>query len=161
VSEQSRITELEQRVALLEARAAIENMHYSYVRALAERNFDGLVDWFTADAVIDMRTHGRKAGRDAIAEHFSHMIHTPLDGASYFVTAPVLEVRGDEASGAWTWHRLYSTVQAAGATVTAWGIWDEGRYDCSYRRDGDGRWRFSSMRFRVVRPRPDDAEVAR
>jgi len=131
-------------------------MHNSYLRALADRDFDGLVEWFTDDATIDMRTHGAKTGRAAIAEHFSHMIDTPLVGATYFVTSPVVRIEGEAATGTWTWHRLYSTAQVAGATVTNWGVWDEGRYDCSYLRDGAGRWRFSAMRFRVVRPHHDD-----
>ena len=148
--------DLERRLESLEARGEIERMHAEYLRAVADRQFDGLVDWFTDDAVIDMRVHGVKAGREAILEHFSHMVETPLDGATYFVTSPVVEVDGNTATGIWTWHRLYSTVQVAGQTVTSWGVWDEGRYDCEYRREG-GRWRFSRMRFRVVRPTLDVA----
>lgn len=150
------IARLERRVAQLEARAEIERMHNVYLRAVADRRFDSLVDWFTEDATIDMRFHGAKSGRDAIAEHFSHMVDTPLTGASYFVTSPVIDVDGDSAAGVWTWHRLYSTAQVAFQEVTVWGVWDEGRYDCEYRRGEDGTWRFSLMRFRVVRPHHDD-----
>jgi ketosteroid isomerase-like protein len=149
---------LERRVAILEARDDIERMHHVYVRAVADREFDSLGDWFTDDAVIDMRFHGAKQGRAAISEHFSHMVETPLDGASYFVTSPVIVVEPDAqtATGTWTWHRLYSTAQVVGRTIPVWGVWEEGRYDCSYRRGEDGTWRFASMTFRIVRPVHDD-----
>jgi uncharacterized protein (TIGR02246 family) len=147
---------LERRIADLEARNEIEQMHNVYLRAVADRQFDSLAGWFTDDATIDMRFHGAKSGRDAIAEHFSHMVDTPLTGASYFVTSPVISVDGETATGTWTWHRLYSTAQVAFQEVTVWGVWDEGRYDCEYRRGADGTWRFSLMRFRVVRPHHDD-----
>jgi ketosteroid isomerase-like protein len=147
---------LERRVAALEARDAIERMHNVYVRAVADREFDSLGDYFTEDATIDMRVHGAKFGRAAISEHFSHMVNTPLDGASYFVTSPVIIVDGDEASGVWTWHRLYSTAQVVGRTIPVWGVWEEGRYDCTYRRAADGTWKFTGMTFRVVRPVHDD-----
>ncbi len=150
------LARLERRVADLEARTAVEQMHNRYLRAVADRRFDSLVDWFTEDAVIDMRFHGAKSGREAVAEHFSHMVNTPLTGASYFVTSPAIEIDGDSASGVWTWHRLHSTAQVAGALVTSWGVWEEGRYDCQYERAADGTWKFSSMKFRVVRPHHDD-----
>ena len=147
---------LERRVAALEARSGIELMHNVYVRALADRQFDSLGDYFTDDAVIDMRLHGRRIGKAAISEHFAHMVDAPLDGATYFVTAPIITVDGDEGTGVWTWHRLHSTAQVAGRTVPSWGVWEEGRYDCAYRRDADGGWKFSGMTFRVVRPVHDD-----
>ena len=146
---------LERRVAALEARDAIERMHNIYVRAVADREFDSLGDYFTDDATIDMRFHGAKSGREAISEHFSHMVNTPLDGASYFVTSPVIVVDGTEATGVWTWHRLYSTAQVVGRTIPVWGVWEEGRYDCTYRLE-NGQWKFTGMTFRIVRPVHDD-----
>jgi uncharacterized protein (TIGR02246 family) len=98
--------------------------------------------------VIDMRRHGPKAGRDAIAQHFAGMAAQPLKGTAYVLSSPVIEVDGDTASGVWTWHRF-----------GAQGDWQEGRYRCRYRRD-DGVWRFEHMHFRVVLPQPDDARDA-
>jgi uncharacterized protein (TIGR02246 family) len=145
------LVRLTSRVADLEARAAIEDLHRSLVRAVADRRFTILADWFTDDAVIDMRSHGPKAGRSTIAEHFAHMDAVPLDGAGYILSSPVVTVTGDEAEGEWTWHRLHSTAIVAGRPVRVSGPWEEGRYSCTYRRV-DGRWRFHRMRFRVVRP---------
>lgn len=152
---------LARRVKTLEARGAIENMHHRYLRLLPERRFDELIDYFADDARIDMRTHGVKSGRDAIAEHFSHMAEMPLVGATYIISAPVIDVLGpDHATGIWAWHRFYSEAHVGGAKVTTWGVWDEGRYDCEYRLTERG-WLFSAMRFRVVRPVPDEPEDGR
>jgi ketosteroid isomerase-like protein len=156
VDQSDAVEKLERRVAALEARDDIERMHNVYLRAVADRQFDSLADYFTDDAVIDMRFHGAKQGKDAIFEHFSHMVNTPLEGASYLVTSPVIVVDGETATGVWTWHRLHSTVQVVGRTIPAWGVWEEGRYDCTYLRAADGTWKFTSMTFRIVRPLHDD-----
>lgn len=148
------LAQLEQRILELEARDEIQSMHAAFVRSVADRRFGDLVESFTDDAVIDMRTHGPKSGHASIAEHFQHMADVPLDGASYLLSSPVITVTGDTATGVWTWHRFYSSGEVSGRQIAIWGVWDEGRYDCEYARVG-GRWRFSRMRFRIVRPTPD------
>ncbi len=151
---EDQLAELERRILDLEGRDEIQSMHATFVRAVADRRFDALAGYFADDAVIDMRAHGPRSGREAIAEHFQHMADVPLEGASYVLSSPVVTVDGDHATGVWTWHRFYSNAVVGGREVTVWGVWDEGRYDCEYTRI-DGRWRFSRMRFRIVRPTPD------
>jgi ketosteroid isomerase-like protein len=145
---------LEARVDALEARAAIEAFHARFVRAVADREFDSLASYFSADATIDMRTHGPKHGAAEIAAHFAHMVSVPLIGAGYILSSPEVTVAGDEAEGHWTWHRLHSTADIGGRAVRVWGVWEEGRYDCRYVRQ-DGDWKFAYLRFRMVRPDPD------
>nr|WP_241732312.1 nuclear transport factor 2 family protein [Galbitalea soli] len=148
------LADLHRRIDELESRAAIEILHSTFVRAVADRSFGELISYFAIDAVIDMRSHGPKRGAVAIAEHFEHMVAVPLIGASYLLSSPVVSVSGDSATGRWTWHRFHSTATVAGRDVPVWGVWEEGRYDCEYRRI-DGAWKFSRMRFRVVRPDAD------
>jgi ketosteroid isomerase-like protein len=150
------IAVLASRVRDLEARSAIEDLHRSFTRAVADRSFDTLSGYFTDDAVIDMRSHGVTHGRDAIKRHFDGMASAPLTGAGYLLSSPVVTVSGDSGSGEWTWHRFLADGAVAGRPVRVWGVWEEGHYRCSYRRTIKG-WRFSQMRFRVVRPDPDDA----
>jgi uncharacterized protein (TIGR02246 family) len=145
---------LEARIDALESREAIEALHARFVRAVADREFDSLASYFADDATIDMRTHGPKTGAAAIAEHFEHMVTVPLVGAGYILSSPEIEVSGDTATGVWTWHRLHSSADIAGHPVRVWGVWEEGRYDCRYVRE-HGTWKFSSMRFRIVRPDAD------
>jgi ketosteroid isomerase-like protein len=147
---------LRARVQALEDVESIKNLHRTFTRAVADRQFGSLSGFFTEDAVIDMRRHGEMHGRDAIKRHFDGMEAVPLRGAGWVLSSPVLDVSGDSASGEWTWHRFMADGVVAGRPVRVWGVWEEGRYWCSYRRTEDG-WRFSRMRVRVVRPDHDDS----
>ena len=148
------LSALEARIDALESREAIEALHARFVRAVADREFDSLASYFSDDATIDMRTHGPKHGAAEIAAHFEHMVTVPLVGAGYILSSPEVTVDGDEADGRWTWHRLHSSADIGGHAVRVWGVWEEGRYDCRYVRQ-NGDWKFSYMRFRMVRPDPD------
>ena len=152
------LSRLDERVRELEALAEIEDMHRRFTRAVADRLFGTLSGFFTDDAVIDMRRHGETHGRDAIKRHFDGMGAVPLSGAGYLLSSPVVRVTGDVATGEWTWHRFIADGEVAGKPVRVWGVWEEGRYRCSYRRTDDG-WLFSRMHFRVVLPDPDDPAV--
>jgi ketosteroid isomerase-like protein len=156
-------TELEQmvaalcdRVGRLEDVEAVKKLHRRFTRAVADREFAELAGYFCHDAVIDMRRHGPISGRSAIAEHFAGMAAVPLSGAGYSLSSPVIEVDGETASGTWTWHRFNSEATIGAKQVRVWGVWEEGRYRCRYRRT-NGVWQFSRMHFRVVLPDPDDS----
>lgn len=133
---------------------AIKRFHRRYVRALADREFDTLLSYFDDAAVIDMRTHGEKRGREQIAEHFAPMPAAIAEGSGYVLSSPVITVEGDRATGAWTWHRLLPPDGSHSGAPP--GGWLEGRYRCEYVRR-DGAWKFASMRFRVVLPEADPA----
>src|SRR4051812_34176580 len=100
------VATLQARLDALESLQAIEALHRSFTRAVADREFGSLAGYFCDDAVIDMRRHGPIAGRAAIAEHFAGMAAVPLSGAGYVLSSPVVDVDGDSASGTWTWHRF-------------------------------------------------------
>ena len=154
------VQSLQQRVLRLEDVEQIENLHRTFVRAVADRQFTGLPAFFTEDATIDMRSHGPKTGRAEIDEHFSHMADVPLDGAGYVLSSPVVSVDGDSATGEWTWHRFHSQAIVAGQPTRVFGVWQEGRYECEYRRT-DAGWRFSRMHFRVIQPDLDPEKSPR
>ncbi|MCU1479176.1 MAG: hypothetical protein JWQ64_3869 [Subtercola sp.] len=152
------IASLVKRIEQLEGAEAVRSLHADFVRAVADRQFDRLAAFFAPDAVIDMRTHGVKQGEAAISEHFSHMVNSPLSGAGYLLSSPVVSVHDGEANARWTWHRFHPEVFEGDGEFPAHGLWEEGQYTCSYRRGDDGSWRFSAMRFRIVRPIPDPEE---
>jgi ketosteroid isomerase-like protein len=154
------LAELADRLCDLEAVTAIENLHRRFTVAVADRQFGGLSAYFTDAAVIDMRRHGEIRGRAAIKAHFDGMAAVPLTGAGYLLSSPVVDVAGDMATGEWTWHRFMADGTVSGRDVRVWGVWEEGRYRCSYQRTEQG-WRFSRMHFRVVRPDHDDVPAER
>jgi uncharacterized protein (TIGR02246 family) len=149
------VAALSERVGRLEDVQAIKSLHRSFTRAVADREFTDLADYFCSDAVIDMRRHGPISGRNAIAEHFAGMAAVPLAGAGYVLSSPVIDVDGDTATGTWTWHRLYAEPSVDAQHDGLRVAWQEGRYQCHYRRT-DAGWRFARMHFRVVLPDPDD-----
>lgn len=154
------VNSLRQRVLRLEDFEHIKQLHRTYIRQLADRDWDDMVANFTADAVMDLRSHGPRRGREEIAELFErmHSAGNPHDG--YVLSSPVIEVDGDTATGVWTWHRHLCEFPVMGAVVRVFGPWWEGRYQCTYRREG-GRWKFANMHFRLVAPdadlEPDEA----
>ncbi len=130
---------------LVELRALTQR----YVRRLAARDWAGMLDDFTDDAVVSIRDHGDRRGRAELAQLFEqmHAAGSPPDG--YLLSSPELEVTGDDAVGTWTWHRLFSEMPVMGGAERATGPWWEGRYRVGYRRT-DGRWRFADLRFRLA-----------
>jgi ketosteroid isomerase-like protein len=138
------------RLRRLDDLAEIRTLTLRYVRSLADRNWSGMLDDFTADAVVSIREHGERRGHTELAELFEqmHAAGSPPDG--YLLTSPELELTGDDtATGRWTWHRLFSELPVMGGAVRIAGPWWEGRYSIGYRRV-DGRWRFSELRFRLA-----------
>ncbi|WP_322766809.1 nuclear transport factor 2 family protein [Frankia sp. Cr1] len=150
----ARLADLSVRLKALQDLGEIEALHRSHTRAVSERRFGELADYFTDDAVADMRSHRPVAGRAAIERHFAGMAAAPLTGAGYVLSSPAVEVRADRAVGEWSWLRLYSEVRHGGSAVPEWGRWEEGRYHCEYRRT-DAGWKFTYMHFRVVLPDRD------
>jgi ketosteroid isomerase-like protein len=143
----AQLSALRARLQVIEDLEAIKSLHHRFTRAVADREFESLPEFFTDDAVIDMRRHGEARGIDSIRRHFAGMESAPVLGAGYVLSSPVLEVSGDSATGEWTWHRF-----------SADGGWEEGRYRCTYRRAGGG-WCISRMHFRVILPHHDDATL--
>ena len=133
---------------------AIKSMHRTYLRCLSDRDFARMADFFTDDAVMDLRAHGADRGRAEIEQHFERMSEGTGDGAGYLLTSPVIRVDGDTATGEWTWHRHFADFPVQGGRMRAWGPWLEGRYRCEYAKVGD-RWLFSNIWFRVVLPDAD------
>jgi len=151
---EERIVELEREVQRQEDVEEIKALHRTYIRRLADRDWADMLELFTDDAVVDLRHHGPRRGREELAGLFAamHATGTPHDG--YILSSPVVEVDGDTGTGVWTWHRHLCEFSVGGAIVRHYGPWWEGRYRTEYARVG-GRWKFRSMRFRLVAPDPD------
>lgn len=148
------VSTLQVKVKRLEDIEEIKQLHRTYIRQLADRDWANMLANFTEDAVVDLRHHGARHGHAELAELFDAMRSNgnPPDG--YVLSSPVITVEGDEATGIWTWHRHLCEFPVMGAVMRVFGPWWEGRYRCTYRRE-DGRWKFSEMHFRLVAPDAD------
>ena len=149
-----RLAAVERRAAALQDIEEIKQLHYTYIRQLADRDWSDMLQHFTDDAVVDLRHHGPKRGRAELEALFAAMHATGAPHDGYILSSPVIDVSGDRAHGVWTWHRHLCEFSAGGTTIRMYGPWWEGRYVTEYARV-EGRWKFSSMRFRLVAPDPD------
>jgi hypothetical protein len=151
---EAQLVDLRARVRGLEDLESIKKMHRTYVRQLADRRWDDILDMFTSDAVVRFRQLGVRRGHAQIAELFDVMqgVDSPHDG--YVLTSPVIDVDGDLATGEWTWHRHMCEFPVMGAPLRVFGPWWEGRHRCTYRRTGS-RWRFATMDLHLVAPDRD------
>jgi ketosteroid isomerase-like protein len=153
----ARLRALEGRLRRLDDIESIKQLHRRYVRKLADRDWDGMTDLFTDDAVTDIRSHGRTEGKQQLAEKvFQELKGLVKSADGYILSSPVIEIEpdADGAYGEWTWHRHICEFRTYGGYIRAWGPWMEGRYRCHYQRV-DGQWKFKDMWFRVVLPDPD------
>jgi len=153
----ARISQLERRLQRLEDTEAIKALHRTYIHKLADRDWEGMADMFTDDAVTDIRWHGRTVGRQELIEKVFAELHELVrshDG--YILSSPVIDVDSDaeHAYGEWTWHRHVCEFRTFGGYTRVWGPWLEGRYKTHYRKVGQN-WLFSDMWFRVVLPDRD------
>lgn len=151
-----RLQQLAARLDRLESAEAIKRLHARYLRALADRQWDAMLDFFTEDATTDITWHGVTRGREALKREFDQLSRLVLSHDGYILSSPEIEVDGDgdAATGRWTWHRLVCEFPTPTGMMRAWGPWMEGRYRCRYVRVG-GEWKIHDLWFRSVLPDPD------
>jgi ketosteroid isomerase-like protein len=153
----ARIQHAEARLRRLDDIEAIKSLHRRYIRKLADRDWDGMADFFTDDAVTDIRWHGRTEGKQQLIEQVFDELHKLVKSADgYILSSPVIEIEAgaDVAYGEWTWHRHICEFRTTGGYLPVWGPWLQGRYRCHYERVG-GDWKFKDLWFRVVLPDAD------
>jgi len=153
----ARIEKLEQGLRRVEDIEEIKALHRRYIRKLADRDWDGMADFFTEDAVTDIRWHGRTVGKQQLIEKVFDDLHGLVKSRDgYILSSPVIEIEpgADVAQGEWTWHRHICEFRMSGGYMRVWGPWLEGRYRCRYERV-EGTWQFKEMWFRVVLPDED------
>ncbi len=157
---EARVAGLEARLAELEAVQAIQDLKSRY-GALADARYgrggvvepealariaDEIVLLFTEDAVWDGgKALGLCRGRDEIRQRF---LEPTLRFSWHYFVKPLIEVRGDEATG--TWDILAPCSDASGRPM-----WMAGLEEDEYRRV-DGRWLHSRMRMKMAFMAPHD-----
>ncbi|MFI7003394.1 nuclear transport factor 2 family protein [Nocardia sp. NPDC050175] len=141
------------RLRRLEDIEQIQALHRSYVRYLADRRWDDMLELFTDDVVVDLGHDGVRRGREQVVELFGLIESRGNPHAGYVLSSPVIEVTADSATGVWTLHRHSCEFIEMGATVRVYGRWTEARYNCGYRRIGE-EWQISRLQARVVLPDP-------
>jgi glyoxylase I family protein len=131
------------RLRELEDVEAIRRLKAAYGKACdADHDGDAVCALFVPDGVWATTMNQRCEGHAAIREHFGRirasgrMIHS-----THMFTNPVIDVRGDEATGTWSFIMMFTAPDQARFRIV-------GFYDEEYVRV-DGRWMFRSLLSRV------------
>jgi hypothetical protein len=138
------MSELEQLKATLnELRdiEAIKKLKATYCHLVDSGRWDELAELWTEDAVCDYGFFGSYNGRDQIiGKFFRELVTSASSFSAHMVHNPVIEVRGDAASGIW-----YLTAQTTIQPVNQ-AVWVMGIYRDQLKRVG-GSWKISSLEF--------------
>ena len=139
------LEELEKKVRTLDDIEEIKNLHREYIFWLNNRQFEEMIDCFSKNATVEIRTFGPRKGREEIVRLFKEEIETVNPRKGSALVQPVITVEGDTAKGHWLmFHFSHSSVALEGIDRLA--EWEQGRYDCEYVREG-GKWKFSFLKW--------------
>lgn len=118
----------------------IKRLKHRYLRCVDTKDWDGLADVLTADAVADYGTptYGKPlklTGRDAIVGFMRENLGPGLI-TTHYATQPEIDIDGDEATGTWAFQDTVIVVEHRFVITGA------AFYVDRYRRE-DGRWRIA------------------
>lgn len=135
---------LETRIQRLEDIEAIRNLKARYCLACDDNyNPEDLAPLFAEDAVWDGGILGLAEGRTAINEFFT-AASAKVPFALHYVTNPIIEANGNEATGNWLlWEPMTFTTDSGNL-----GIWHSASYNDTYVKV-DGQWLFKHVKINI------------
>ena len=150
------MTDIEQRIAVLEAIEAIKKLKHRYCFLVDAgiagdpEKMDELVDAFADDAWLDFSQLGIHKGKGGVKIFFKDFVPQALSYAAHLVKNPVIDVDQDQAFGKW-----YFFVPAT-FRANEQPLWIVGKYDETYAKIGE-KWLFKSItaRFDFITPFED------
>ena len=143
------LEELQKRIMALRDIEEIKKMHRDYVLGVNNREFEKILNYFAENAIVEIRTYGRRKGKEEIERLFKEEIakHKHPKG-KHILIQPVISVEGQTAKGYWIMD-LFSYESTSTGRLMA--TYETGRYDCKYVKEG-GKWRFNYLRLRSPWP---------
>jgi hypothetical protein len=160
------LEELEKRISILEDIEEIKKLQARYINCLTTADWDNLLDCFTEDAVIDIKTKTR--GKKELTKLFKEVIsknHVGLEGN--FLVQPIISVEGDKAKGNWLFYVQFAQPRKLARKIDEIYYsndeapdWMQGYYDMEYSRI-DGKWKicFLKWKCRLWSPRTSNKRL--
>lgn len=120
---------------------ALKSLKARYCHLVDARQWNELAELFTEDATCDYGFFGVYNGRDEIMnKFFRELVESASSFMVHMVHNPLIEVRGDSASGTW-----YLTAQTTMQPVNQ-AMWVMGIYRDQFKRVNQ-EWKLSSLKF--------------
>lgn len=134
----SKVRSIEERLTEVEAKFAIQELACNYAHGMDKGDKARFMDCWTDDArYIIGGAWGEFAGKPAIAEAFNAFQYAFYEMHHFTTGHQILSIDGDTATG-------QCDAYVAGTDSGGTAISAAASYNDSYRRDVDGKWRFSS-----------------
>ena len=120
---------------------ALKRLKAMYCHCVDGGRWDELAALFTEDATCDYGFFGSYQGRDQIVgTFFKGLVSNASSFNAHMIHNPIIDVRGDTASGVW-YLTAQTTIQPANQAM-----WVTGIYRDEFRRVA-GEWKLSSLTF--------------
>ncbi|MBM3676318.1 MAG: nuclear transport factor 2 family protein [Actinobacteria bacterium] len=129
---------LEERLAEVETKLAIQELACNYVHGMDKAEKDRFMDCWTDDAkFIIGGAWGEFIGKEAIANGFDAFQYAFFEMHHFTTGHQILSIDGDTATG--QCDAFVAGTDSGGTAISA-----AASYKDLYRREADGKWRFSS-----------------
>jgi hypothetical protein len=120
---------------------ALKRLKARYCHLVDSRSWDELAELWTPDATCDYGFFGTYHGRDEIiGKFFRELVDSASSFMVHMVHNPLIDVRGDRASGSW-YLTAQTTIQPSNQAVWVMGI-----YRDEFERVASD-WKLSSLKF--------------
>jgi len=133
------LEELETRIKVVEDIEAIKKLRATYCYLVDAEKVDELLSHFTENAKVDFGLFGTYEGREGQRTFFRDVVAVGLSFCMHMVHNPIIEVKGEKATGKW-YFEVPSTMRG-----TERAIWIAGVYDEEYVKKG-GEWKFNFIK---------------
>lgn len=140
--------ELAKKVQQIEDTEEIKNLQHRYLNSLVKSNFEGVIECFAKDSILDLGEGSQEgivsSGIEEIAKRFKDgiLVKAHVGREGLFIVHPIIKVSGDKGTGSWL--SYFMQVRDRGIPTH----WMQGFYDCTYKKV-DGKWKFDVLKWRA------------
>lgn len=134
------LEDLEKRIQALEDLEELKKLHQKYINLMDNLEYEEVLDLFTEDASVEVRSLGVKKGKKELREIYIDVLarnrgSKRFDG--HMAVEPDIAVSGDTAKGTWLIYMLFSQPAIQ---------WVQGKNECEYKKI-NGEWKISKLKF--------------
>ena len=135
-----KLENLEKRIKAFEDLEEIKRLHQNYINLMDALEYIKVLDLFTDDCIVEVRSSGIKRGKKQIEDIYLGILaknRGAVRHEGHLAIEPDITVEGDTAKGTWLIYMLFSKPSIQ---------WVQGKNECTYKKV-DGVWKIASLKF--------------